>query len=60
MVGAVRELLNRQADDLKGVPMVFWTGGDAELVGKTVAGSDARIEPDLVLLGLARVGFVQD
>jgi type III pantothenate kinase len=58
MVGAVRELLTRQTDDMGGIPSVFWTGGDAELLARQVAGSDARIEPDLVLLGLARVAFV--
>ncbi len=58
MVGAVRELLARQADDMNGIPSVVWTGGDAELLAGPVAGSDARIEPDLVLLGLAQVAFV--
>jgi type III pantothenate kinase len=60
MVGAIRELLTRQADDMSGIPSVFWTGGDAELLARPVAGSDARIEPDLVLLGLARVAFGTD
>jgi type III pantothenate kinase len=58
-VGAVRELLTRQVDDMSGLPSVFWTGGDAALLAGPVAGSDARIEPDLVLLGLARVAFVR-
>ena len=58
MVGAIRELLARQADDMIGISSVLWTGGDAELLARAVAGNDARIEPDLVLLGLARVAFV--
>jgi type III pantothenate kinase len=58
MVGAVRELMTRQVDDMNGTPSVFWTGGDAELLAVPVAGSNARIEPDLVLLGLAHVAFV--
>jgi type III pantothenate kinase len=58
MVGAVRELLARQADDMSGVPSVIWTGGDAELLAGSVAGSDTRIEPDLVLLGLTLVASV--
>jgi type III pantothenate kinase len=58
LVGAIRELLTRQADDMSGIPSVFWTGGDAELLAGPVTGTDAQIEPDLVLLGLARVAFV--
>ncbi len=56
-VGAIRELLTRQADDMDGVPAVIWTGGDARLLAHAVAGTNARIEPDLVLLGLAQVAF---
>jgi type III pantothenate kinase len=58
MVGALKELLTRQVDDMGDIPSVFWTGGDAELLGRLVGGPDARIEPNLVLLGLARVAFV--
>ena len=54
-VGAVRELLDRQTADLGSDPWVIWTGGDAALLAGAIAGSDARIEPDLVLLGLCRV-----
>ena len=57
-VGAVRELLDRQTADLGSDPWVIWTGGDAALLAGAVAGSEARIEPDLVLLGLA-VGFAR-
>jgi type III pantothenate kinase len=58
MVGAIRELLARQADDMIGISSVLWTGGDAELLARSVAGSDTRIEPDLVLLGLTLLAFV--
>jgi type III pantothenate kinase len=53
-VGAVRELLDRQKADLGVDPWVIWTGGDAALLAGAVSGSEARIEPDLVLLGLCR------
>jgi type III pantothenate kinase len=53
-VGAVRELLDRQAADLGKEPWVIWTGGDAALLAGAIAGSEARVEPDLVLLGLSR------
>jgi type III pantothenate kinase len=52
-VGVVRELLARQADDLPGDPWVIWTGGDGALLARFVSGEDARIEPNLVLVGLA-------
>jgi type III pantothenate kinase len=54
-VGAVRELLDRQRADLGGEPWVIWTGGDAALVAGALLGAGARIEPDLVLIGLSRV-----
>ena len=53
-VGAVRELLVRQKIDLGNDPWVIWTGGDAALLAGALGGTEARIEPDLVLLGLAR------
>jgi type III pantothenate kinase len=53
-VGAVRELLARQTADLGNDPWVIWTGGDAAMLAGPVAGADARIEPDLVLIGLCR------
>ena len=55
VVGAVRELLARQAADLPGDPWVIWSGGDAPLLAGPIAGNDARIEPDLVLLGLSHL-----
>ena len=55
VVGAIRELLARQADDMMGDPWTVWTGGDAPLLAGSIAGNDARIEPDLVLIGLAGI-----
>jgi type III pantothenate kinase len=57
LVGAVRELLARQRDDLPGDPWVIWTGGDAALLAPQVCGPDARIEANLVMLGLAEMAF---
>jgi type III pantothenate kinase len=56
-VGAVRELLTRQSAALGGDPCVVWTGGDAEVLAPAVAWPGARVVPDLVLHGLAAVGF---
>jgi type III pantothenate kinase len=55
-VGSLRELLARQAVDLGPDPWIVWTGGDAERLAPSVCGDDARIIPDLVLLGLAMTG----
>jgi type III pantothenate kinase len=51
-VGAVRELVARQTADLGKERWVMWTGGDAALLAGAVDGPLARIEPDLVLIGL--------
>jgi type III pantothenate kinase len=51
-VGAVRELLNQQSSDLGSDRWVIWTGGDADLLAGVIADAGARVEPDLVLLGL--------
>jgi type III pantothenate kinase len=56
-VGAVRELINRQTADLGADRWLIWTGGDSEALAREVAGSQARIEPDLVLIGVARKVF---
>jgi type III pantothenate kinase len=56
-VGAVRELLARQAFDEGESPWIVWTGGDAEPLASAVCGETARIIPDLVLLGLATAAF---
>jgi type III pantothenate kinase len=52
-VGMARELLARQSDDVQGEPWVIWTGGDGALLARFVCGDDVRIEPNLVLVGLA-------
>ena len=36
-------------------PWLLWTGGDAPTLAPWVVGDDARIVPDLVLQGLARI-----
>jgi type III pantothenate kinase len=54
-VGAVRELMRGQTADLGNDRWVIWTGGDATMLAHAVAGADARIEPDLVLIGLSEV-----
>lgn len=53
VVGAVRELLTRQAIGLNEAPWVVWTGGDADPLARAVDWPDARVVPDLVLRGLA-------
>jgi type III pantothenate kinase len=53
-VGAVRELITRYSADLGGDPWLIWTGGDAPPLATAVTGNSACIEPDLVLIGLAR------
>jgi type III pantothenate kinase len=53
-VGAIRELLDREKHDQGADPWVIWTGGDAVLLAPAIEGPKARIEPDLVLLGLCR------
>jgi type III pantothenate kinase len=56
-VGAVRELVGRQTFEGGQTPWVLWTGGDAPRLARPVCGDGARIIPDLVLRGLALVGF---
>jgi type III pantothenate kinase len=57
IVGAVRELLRRQEADLGIDPWVVWTGGDAELLAPQIFGSEARVEPNLILDAVATVAF---
>jgi type III pantothenate kinase len=59
VVGAIRELLTRQAAGLSGAgpPWVVWTGGDAEPLARAVAWPGSRVVADLVLHGLAGVAF---
>ena len=54
-VGAARELLLRQTCDLGDDAWVIWTGGDAPMLARAVTANDARIEPDLVLIGLSQM-----
>jgi type III pantothenate kinase len=56
-VGAVRELIARQ--DPGGAPPRprIWTGGDGEVLGRTIDGPGLRLVPDLVLAGVAKAAF---
>jgi type III pantothenate kinase len=56
-VGAIREILQRQAEGLSPPPCVFWTGGEAQLLAPWVAWEGSRTVPDLVLIGLAQAAF---
>jgi type III pantothenate kinase len=56
-VGAVRELLARQASGLSPEPWLVWTGGDAPLLAPWIPWEGATVVPDLVLNGLARLAF---
>jgi type III pantothenate kinase len=56
-VGAIRELLSRQAEGLDPPPWLVWTGGDAQRLAPWIDRPGARVVPDLVLLGLARAAF---
>jgi type III pantothenate kinase len=54
-VGTIRELLTRQAEGLQPWPWLVWTGGDAAALSPWIERDDARVVPDLVLEGLARI-----
>jgi type III pantothenate kinase len=56
-VGAIRELLTRQAEGLGPRPWLVWTGGDATALAPRIDWPEARVVPDLVLRGLARAAF---
>jgi type III pantothenate kinase len=56
-VGSVRELLARQTFEDGEKLWTVWTGGDAERLAGAVSGDNARIIPDLVLLGLAQAAL---
>ena len=58
LVGSAREILARQAVEIESEPHVLWTGGDAGRIAPWIAGETARIIPDLVLRGLARLAIV--
>lgn len=57
VVGAIRELLSRQAVGLTPSPWLVWTGGDASILASTIEWDGAVVVPDLVLDGLAQVAF---
>ncbi len=57
VVGAIRELLTRQATDLSPLLWLVWTGGDAPLLAPSIAWGAACVVPDLVLHGLIHVAF---
>ncbi len=59
VVGAIRELLTRQAEGLGPSPWLVWSGGDAETLAPAIDWPGARVVPDLVLQGLARQAFPQ-
>jgi type III pantothenate kinase len=56
-VGSIKEIVARQSAGLEPRPWQMWTGGDALRLASFVSGAQARVVPDLVLLGLARVAF---
>lgn len=56
-LGAVRELLTRQAVGLKPDPWLVWTGGDADLLASWIDWPGARVVPNLVLEGLVRIAW---
>jgi hypothetical protein len=47
--------VSRQSAGLERTPWLVWTGGDAEALAPWIDWEDARIVPDLVLEGLARI-----
>jgi type III pantothenate kinase len=57
VVGAIRELLRRQEAGMIEPPWVVWSGGDAEVLARSVDWPGATVVPELVLRGLARQGF---
>lgn len=57
VVGAIRELLTRQAVGLTPSPWLVWTGGDASILASTIEWDGTVVVPDLVLDGLAQVAF---
>jgi type III pantothenate kinase len=56
-VGAVRELIARQAEDLGAEPWVLWTGGDAPALSRFASEPSANVEQDLVLIALKHLAF---
>lgn len=60
LVGAVREILTRQAEGFDRTPWLVWTGGDAGWLSGKFAWPGARVVPALVLHGLALAAFGVD
>ena len=58
-VGAIREILARQSigRGSETEPWILWSGGDALVLAASVQGVSAQVVPDLVLHGLAALGF---
>lgn len=54
-VGAIRELVARQSQDLSPAPWIVWTGGDAPALAPALAWDEAQVIADLVLVGLAKL-----
>jgi type III pantothenate kinase len=52
VVGAIRELLNRQSVGLDPFPWLVWTGGDASTFARWVDWPGSEVVPHLVLEGL--------
>jgi type III pantothenate kinase len=52
VIGAIRELVTRQAAGLTPLPWLIWTGGDAAIFSRWVEWPGATIVPHLVLEGL--------
>jgi type III pantothenate kinase len=53
IVGGCRELIRAIREGLPASAVTVWTGGDAPWLAAAVEGASARIEPDLVMRGLA-------
>ena len=52
VVGAIRELVHRQAVGLSPTPWLIWTGGDAPTLARWVEWPGSEVVADLVLEGL--------
>jgi type III pantothenate kinase len=55
VVGAIRELLTRQAEGIDPRPWLIWTGGDASTFARWVEWPGSEVVPHLVLEGLERL-----
>jgi type III pantothenate kinase len=57
VVGAIRELLTRQAIGLSPNPWLIWTGGDAPTFARWISWPESEVVPHLVLEGLCEEGL---